>query len=102
MVSSEKKDPGLGTGLGFFVEDRAYRRYLLTVTDQVEISSCTGLAALDQANTKFSRGYATTGAGIGCCARHELIQRGGVGDLQRGERYVVLLLSIPITQLMYI
>lgn len=90
MVSSEKKDPGLATGLAFFVEDKAYRRFLLTVTDHEEISSCAGLAALSQANTKFSKGYATTGAGIGCCARHELILRGGAADLQKGERYVCL------------
>lgn len=86
LVSSEKKDPGLGTGLAFFVEDTAYRKFLLTATDQTEISTCTGLSALNHANTKFSAGYATTGGGIGCCARHELIEPGGVGDLQKGER----------------
>lgn len=86
LVSSEKKDPGLGTGLAFFVEDTAYRKFLLTATDQTEISTCTGLSALNHANTKFSAGYATTGGGIGCCTRHELIEPGGVGDLQKGER----------------
>jgi hypothetical protein len=30
-----------------------------------------------------------TGVGIGVCARHEFVQPNGVGDLQRGERYVV-------------
>lgn len=88
LVSSEKKDPGLGTGLASFVEDAGFRKYVLTVTDQKEMSSCTGLSALDHANSKFSAGYATTGAGICCCARHELIERGGVVDLQKGERSV--------------
>lgn len=88
LVSSEKKDPGLGTGLGSFLEDSPYRRYLLTKTDQKEMSSCTGLSALDHANSKYSKGYATTGAGIVVCARHEFIQRNGVGDLQKGERWV--------------
>jgi hypothetical protein len=37
IVSSEKKDPGLGTGWGYFVEDEPYRKYLLTVTDQEEV-----------------------------------------------------------------
>lgn len=37
IVSSEKKDPGLGTGWGYFVEDEPYRNYLLTVTDQDEV-----------------------------------------------------------------
>jgi hypothetical protein len=52
------------------------------------MSTCSGLAALDYANTKFSRGYSTTGVGMGVCARHEFVQANGVGDLQRGERYV--------------
>ncbi|KAJ6568320.1 hypothetical protein DFH09DRAFT_917860 [Mycena vulgaris] len=51
------------------------------------MSTCSGLAALDYANTKFSRGYSTTGVGMGVCARHEFIQPNGVGDLQKGERY---------------
>ena len=88
LVSSEAKDPGLGPGWAYFLEDNPYRKYLLTTTNQKEMSTCTGLAALDHANTKFSRGYATTGAGIGVCARHEVIQRNGVGDLQKGERCV--------------
>ncbi|KAJ6463065.1 hypothetical protein C8R47DRAFT_1180402 [Mycena vitilis] len=75
MVSSELKDP------------KPYREYLLTVTDQKEMSTCSGLAALDYANTKFSRGYSSTGVGMGVCARHEFIQPNGVGDLQKGERY---------------
>lgn len=52
----------------------------------IQMSTCTGLAALDHANSKFSRGYATTGVGVGMCARHEFIQKNGVGDLQKGER----------------
>lgn len=51
------------------------------------MSTCTGLAALDYANTKFSRGYSTTGVGMGVCARHEFVLPNGVGDLQAGERY---------------
>lgn len=52
----------------------------------LQMSTCTGLAALDHANTKYSRGYATTGVGVGVCARHEFIQRNGAVDLQKGER----------------
>lgn len=37
IVSNEKKDPGLGTGWAYFVEDEPYREYLLTVTDQDEV-----------------------------------------------------------------
>ncbi|KAJ7642666.1 hypothetical protein DFH06DRAFT_1137218 [Mycena polygramma] len=87
MISSEIKDPGLGTGWGYVMENTPYRHYLLSVTDQKEMSTCSGLAALDYANTKFSRGYSTTGVGMGVCARHEFVQPNGVGDLQRGERF---------------
>ncbi|KAK7016258.1 CxC2 domain-containing protein [Favolaschia claudopus] len=87
LVSTYLRDPGLGTGWAYFVEYEPYRQYLLTVTDQQEMSTCSGLAALDYANTKFSRGYSATGVGMGVCARHEFVQATGVGDLQRGERY---------------
>ncbi|KAJ7188443.1 hypothetical protein C8R46DRAFT_1205599 [Mycena filopes] len=87
MISSEIKDPGLGTGWGYVMENAPYRHFLQTVTDQKEMSTCSGLAALDYANTKFSRGYSTTGVGMGVCARHEFVQPNGVGDLQKGERF---------------
>ncbi|KAJ6515178.1 hypothetical protein C8R47DRAFT_1173066 [Mycena vitilis] len=86
LVSSEAKDPGLGTGWSYFTEDARFRKYLLTVTDQKEMSTCSGLAALDYANTKFSRGYGSTGVALGVCARHEFVQRNGAADLQKGER----------------
>jgi hypothetical protein len=38
LVSSELKDPGLGTGMAYMVEDGPYRDYLLTVTEQKEVS----------------------------------------------------------------
>ncbi|KAJ7936119.1 hypothetical protein B0H13DRAFT_2226828 [Mycena leptocephala] len=87
MVSSEAKDPGLGTGWAYVLENAPYRHFLMTVTDQKEMSTCSGLAALDYANTKFSRGYSTTGVGMGVCTRHEFVQPNGVGDLQKGERF---------------
>ncbi|KAJ7824741.1 hypothetical protein B0H14DRAFT_3088701 [Mycena olivaceomarginata] len=87
LVSSELKDPDLGTGWSYFTEDPPFRLYLKTVTDQKEMSTCSGLAALDYANTKFSRGYGSTGVGLGVCARHEFVQRNGATDLQKGERY---------------
>jgi hypothetical protein len=37
IISSEKKDPGLGTGWGYFIEDKPYRKYLLMVTDQDKV-----------------------------------------------------------------
>ncbi|KAF8144237.1 hypothetical protein K438DRAFT_1632149 [Mycena galopus ATCC 62051] len=51
------------------------------------MSTCSGLAALNYTNTKFSRGYSTTGVRMGVCARHEFVQPNGMGNLQKGERY---------------
>ncbi|KAJ6447458.1 hypothetical protein C8R45DRAFT_948522 [Mycena sanguinolenta] len=67
MISSEIKDPALGSGWAYVMETTPYRHYLLTVTDQNEcqMSTCSGLAALDYANMKFLRGYSTTGVGMG-------------------------------------
>ncbi|KAJ8503496.1 hypothetical protein ONZ45_g10817 [Pleurotus djamor] len=87
IISSSEKDPGLGVGWSYFVESEPFRKYLLSVTDQKEMSTCSGLAALDYANTKFSRGYASTGVCLAICARHEFVQPNGVADLQVGERY---------------
>ncbi|KAJ7876897.1 hypothetical protein B0H14DRAFT_2713442, partial [Mycena olivaceomarginata] len=87
LISSELKDPSLAPGWAYMLEAMRYRKYLLTVTDQKEMSTCSGLAALDYANTKFSRGYSATGVGMGVCARHEFVLANGVGDLQKGERY---------------
>ncbi|KAJ7895931.1 hypothetical protein B0H14DRAFT_3425881 [Mycena olivaceomarginata] len=87
LVSNELKDPSLGSGWAFLLESVPYHKFLLMVTDQKEMSTCSGLAALDFTNTKFARGYSVTGVGMGVCARHEFVQPNGVGDLQKGERY---------------
>ncbi|KAF7310275.1 CxC2 domain-containing protein [Mycena indigotica] len=83
-ISNELRDPGLGTGWAYMVEWEPYRAHLLTITDEQEMSTCSGLAALDHANSKFSRGYSVTGVGMGVCARHEFVLPNGVGDLQAG------------------
>ncbi|KAJ6458475.1 hypothetical protein C8R45DRAFT_1056282 [Mycena sanguinolenta] len=87
LVSSELKDPDLGSGWAYMVETEPYREYLRNITPQKEMDTCSGLAALDYANTKFSRGYSTTGVGMGVCARHEFVLANGVGDLQKGEHF---------------
>ncbi|EEB99066.1 hypothetical protein MPER_01316, partial [Moniliophthora perniciosa FA553] len=51
------------------------------------MSTCTGLSALDHANTKYNVGYDETGKGAGLCARHEIMRANGLGALQVGERY---------------
>ncbi|KAF8144866.1 hypothetical protein K438DRAFT_1992428 [Mycena galopus ATCC 62051] len=88
LVSSELKGPMLGSGWSYMVETKPYRQFMLSVTDQKEMSTCSGLAALNHANTKFSRSYSATGVGMGVCVQHEFVQANGVADLQRGERFV--------------
>ncbi|KAJ7862644.1 hypothetical protein B0H14DRAFT_2349499 [Mycena olivaceomarginata] len=89
LVSSELRDPGLGMGWAYMLENVEFREFLLTVTDQKEVcaSDCTWNPALDYANTKFSCGYSIMGVGMCVCARHEFIQPNGVSDLQKGERF---------------
>ncbi|KAF7314844.1 hypothetical protein MKEN_00958900 [Mycena kentingensis (nom. inval.)] len=78
MISSWLRDPGLGTGWAYMVEWAAYRDWLASTGVQKEISTCTGLADLDHANSKFSRGYAATGVAMCICARHEFVLPNGV------------------------
>ncbi|KAF7313212.1 CxC2 domain-containing protein [Mycena kentingensis (nom. inval.)] len=103
IISSWQRDPGSGPGWAYMCEPFTYERFIATITEQDDartvlspvqlplivgqMSTCSGLAAVEQANTKFSRGYAATGVGMGVCARHEFVMPTSVADLQRGERY---------------
>ncbi|KAL1740792.1 hypothetical protein HDZ31DRAFT_67576 [Schizophyllum fasciatum] len=88
QVSSIEKDPRLMDGSAYIIERTPFDRWIKTIGQQDEVtSSCSGLSALEHANTKYSKGYAETGKGIGVCARHEFVQPNGVVPLQAGERY---------------
>ncbi|KAF9500295.1 hypothetical protein BDN71DRAFT_1382482, partial [Pleurotus eryngii] len=43
--------------------------------------------AIDQANTKCSSGYASTGVDGVVCSQHGLVRQNGFDDLQKGEQY---------------
>ncbi|KAF8141071.1 hypothetical protein K438DRAFT_1518039, partial [Mycena galopus ATCC 62051] len=86
-VSSWAADPSIQDGWGYFVPSALYAKFVETLGDQKEMSTYTGLAALDHANTKYSQGYAATGCGMVTCSRHEIVAKNGVGDLQNGEKY---------------
>ena len=58
-----------------------------TDAPDVQMSTCSGLSALDHANSKYSKGYATTGIVCTTC-RHEFILPEGAGPLQKGKRLV--------------
>ncbi|ESK82675.1 hypothetical protein Moror_11175 [Moniliophthora roreri MCA 2997] len=57
-------------------------------TSQDEISHCVGFSAIWNANHKKLKGLRATGVGAVTCARHELFRLNGIGDLQKGERYI--------------
>ncbi|KAK7016199.1 hypothetical protein VNI00_018964 [Paramarasmius palmivorus] len=88
-ISSEAADPGLLTGLAYYVDQEPYQRWMKAAPDQKETNDCSSLAAVKQANTKFNRGYATTGCLLCMCSRHELCEPNGVVDLNRGEKFLL-------------
>ncbi|THU89749.1 hypothetical protein K435DRAFT_624523, partial [Dendrothele bispora CBS 962.96] len=87
-ISSWNHDPSLQDGWAYFVENKPFLEWIESTKGQKEISTCTGLAALDHANTKFHDGYDETGKVAGLCARHEILLKNGMGATQVGERYV--------------
>ncbi|THV01172.1 hypothetical protein K435DRAFT_818118 [Dendrothele bispora CBS 962.96] len=86
-ISSWNRDPSLQDGWAYFVENGPYLDWCRKMAEQKEMSTCTGLATLDHANTKFHDGYDETGKGCSLCARHEIILKNAMGALQVGERY---------------
>ncbi|KAG2148677.1 uncharacterized protein EDB93DRAFT_1250112 [Suillus bovinus] len=90
LVSSDIVDPGISKGWLYFVEEKAYKSYLADNKNQnQECSTCTSHNAMNMANTKKSKGLAATGVGTMDCARHNMKLQNAVGDLQKGEKYVL-------------
>ncbi|KAI0056878.1 hypothetical protein BV25DRAFT_1920621 [Artomyces pyxidatus] len=87
LRSSRAKDPGLNTGMAYFVGDDEYNRHVEMFKEQNEISGCSRFAAVAAANLKSSKGLRVTGVGGIFCARHDFWRGNGLGDLQKGERY---------------
>ncbi|KAJ6462254.1 hypothetical protein C8R47DRAFT_1225566 [Mycena vitilis] len=87
-VSSEAKDPGLVKGWAFFGEVPHYMAHLAKFWDQKqERSTCVSHDAVDKPDRE-SLGTASSGIGTVDCARHNMKRPNGVGDLQKGERYL--------------
>ncbi|TDL16540.1 hypothetical protein BD410DRAFT_816721 [Rickenella mellea] len=83
------KDPELGSGWAYFVETKKYQEVLDATPDAPVMNECqSNLHAVDHANTRFQKGYVTTGVGSVVCARHSFVRKNGVTDLQKGEKYV--------------
>ncbi|KAJ7060233.1 hypothetical protein C8F01DRAFT_1253560 [Mycena amicta] len=84
---NERTDPPLGAGKGYFVTSAAYKEHLKNYIAEKEVSKCAAFAALLQMDSRMTTGLRVSGVGGCVCARHGLVRRQGLGDLQKGERY---------------
>ncbi|KIL56864.1 hypothetical protein M378DRAFT_188510 [Amanita muscaria Koide BX008] len=88
-VSSKERDPCLTQGNGYFVKETDFLDHLESHKGQRQMpSTCVSHDAVNNADTKDARGLVVTGIGTVDCARHDMKRPNGVGDLQKGERYV--------------
>jgi hypothetical protein len=88
------------------VENKAYLSYISQFADQDEVIAhcclhkdhadniskvlhCIGFAVLWNANHKKSKGLHMTSIGTVSCACHELFWLNGMGEVQKGEQYVI-------------
>ncbi|KAK0476553.1 hypothetical protein EDD18DRAFT_1115322 [Armillaria luteobubalina] len=83
--SSWDRDPGLHTGLAYFVEPTKYLKHVSAYVTQKDISNCSGFQTLSHAESKNAVGLRATGVGMCICACHEIVRPLGIGDLQKGE-----------------
>ncbi|KAG2055894.1 hypothetical protein BDR06DRAFT_981634 [Suillus hirtellus] len=89
LISSDNVDPSLNAGWSYFVEEMAYKQYLSECGCELqEKSTCISHNAVNMANVKTSRGLAAMGVGTVDCTRHDMKLPNGVGDLQKGEKYL--------------
>lgn len=113
-VSSERRDPSLNNGCAYFVEETKYKEHLAKYSDLIvqlvrhsefsrDLPEAAVLINANALNTQPStcsnhnavnaersmKGLAATGVGTVDCARHDIKRPNAVGDLQKGERYVV-------------
>ncbi|KAF7310141.1 CxC2 domain-containing protein [Mycena indigotica] len=87
LRANEHSDPSLTRGQGYFVQSDGYKSHLKTYVKEKDISSCVAFAALLQKDTRLTTGLRVSGVGGCVCARHGLVRRQGLGDLQKGERF---------------
>ncbi|KAJ7029541.1 hypothetical protein C8F04DRAFT_962701 [Mycena alexandri] len=87
QVSSEEADPGLNRGCVFYSDVKAYMEHVGAHWETEQESRCVSHDAVNQPDRK-ARGTASSGIGTVDCARHNMKRPNGVGDLQKGERYI--------------
>ncbi|KAI0083406.1 hypothetical protein BDY19DRAFT_998587 [Irpex rosettiformis] len=84
------KDTELSAGWSYFVETSKYERFINSIGDHQENSTCSAEhKAIRNANVPHS-GYLVSGTAACLCNRHMLVRANGLGDLQKGERYCTM------------
>ena len=108
LVSNYLQDPGLGTGWAYILPCEGYEGYVLSQASDgdlsffnyfifhlitlisFQISTYIKLQALAKMNTKFLKGLRYTGVGGVMCGWSEMVMPLGIGNLQKGERCILL------------
>ncbi|KAJ8494864.1 hypothetical protein ONZ45_g13093 [Pleurotus djamor] len=105
----EKPDPGLHTGLAYFVPQKPYNDHILKHVSESDMKNCSSFNAISRADSKSTSGLRYTGVGMCVCSRHEMVRPLGIGDLQKGERYCNMdfiflsaILSVALARVMVI
>lgn len=92
--------------MAYMVRNEPYDDYVLSQADEedvsklaqsydtiilicFQISTCVGFQALAKATTRNTKGLRYSGVGMAVCGRSEMILPNAVGNLQKGERYVI-------------
>ncbi|PPQ97624.1 hypothetical protein CVT26_002547 [Gymnopilus dilepis] len=105
LVSNYSVDPGLGIGLSYMVSREPFEEYVRSRDGDVDMADgekegC-GLQAVEQANTKYSKGLRYTGVSSVSCGRSEMILPCSVGNLSRGEKYALKYLAHQFSSLTF-
>ncbi|KAJ3537962.1 hypothetical protein NMY22_g5368 [Coprinellus aureogranulatus] len=88
-VSSDSVDPTLNAGRAYVVNEREFREHLEKHGSmEDDKSTCNNHDAIKSASMRGGKGTAASGMGSAQCGRHDMKRPCGVGDLQKGERYV--------------
>lgn len=90
-TSNLQNDPGLNHGYAYVVEESKFRTHLEAFGDKLEDdhSTCNNHDAIKSATIRGGKGVAASGVGTVECSRHDMKRPTSVGDLQKGERYVI-------------
>ncbi|KAG1806126.1 uncharacterized protein BJ212DRAFT_1253495, partial [Suillus subaureus] len=89
-ISSDQADPSLLKGWAYFVNEKDYKAFLAEhLTGAQEVCDLLINKLIHAHNVlQKSTWLVATGMGTVDCARHNFKQPNGVGDLQKGEKYI--------------